>query len=239
MDREKYYVNAYARDIFYSAQRYQDFLDVIKEFPHHRMLDVGCGDGSFSSVVKKTLKIKEVYGVDISGVAIKLANSNGIKGISMDFDKKRLPFKNDYFDVVFCGEIIEHIVEIDRFLMELRRVMKPNGVILFTTPNLASWYNRLSLLMGYQPMYTDISFKYSCGHLWNMDSCAHLRVFTLKGLKGLLEAHRFKIVKSRGIGVNDRVGYGKKFPLITKVINFVFNNAAWNSFLFITAVKEN
>ena len=66
------------------------------------ILDVGCGDGSFSVFLKEMAE--EVYGVDISLNAVNLAKEKGIKAHTIDIDDVDLPFEDDYFDIVVCGE---------------------------------------------------------------------------------------------------------------------------------------
>ena len=58
-------------------------------------------------------------------------------------------------DIVFAGEIIEHIYDIELMMENIRRVLKPNGVFLGTTPNLASWSSRITLLLGKCPHIYD------------------------------------------------------------------------------------
>lgn len=167
-EQNEYYSSHFEKDMFEMSDKYNFFLNVIRKYSHKRFLDVGCGDGSFSVGVKESLNIPEVYGIDIAEEAIEIANRKGIKGVALDIDFEDFPFDNNFFDIIFCGELIEHLYNPDHLLEELYRVLSPNGVLLLTTPNMASWFNRISLLLGFQPIFTDISLKYSYGHLWKM-----------------------------------------------------------------------
>jgi hypothetical protein len=72
---------------------------------------------------------------------------------------------------------------------------------VITTPNLAAWYNRIVLLFGFQPFWTDASLRYAnVGKLKSFGSGdgGHIRVFTYRALKNFLELHNFTIVKSTG-----------------------------------------
>ena len=63
-----------------------------------------------------------------------------------------LPISNACLDAVFAGEIIEHLVDTDSFIAEIARVLRPGGHTVITTPNLASFENRLRLLAGIYPI---------------------------------------------------------------------------------------
>lgn len=62
-----------------------------------------------------------------------------------------LPFEDDSFDLVWCAEVIEHLRDPERALAEFRRVAKPGGDILLTTPNSYAWLFRLIALFGLTP----------------------------------------------------------------------------------------
>jgi len=62
-----------------------------------------------------------------------------------------LPFENNYFDFVFAGEIIEHLFDSRFFLKEVHRVLKINGYLILSTPNLARIDDRLKFLLGKTP----------------------------------------------------------------------------------------
>src|SRR3954469_5033062 len=61
---------------------------------------------------------------------------------------QRLPFDDAAFDLVWCSEVIEHLEDPAFALNELRRVTKPGGLLLLTTPNSYAWLFRLIGLFG-------------------------------------------------------------------------------------------
>ena len=172
------------------------------------ILDVGCGDGSFSVFLKEMAE--EVYGVDISLNAVNLAKEKGIKAHTIDIDDVDLPFEDDYFDIVVCGEVIEHLYDTDHLLDEIYRVLKPQGSCVLTTPNLASHLNRIVLLLGYQPYLTEVSLKYNVGKLKGSgDVSGHIRAFTHHALIELIKKHRFHIIQTLGVSIHEAL----PFPL--------------------------
>lgn len=161
------------------------------------MLDLGCGDGTISVMLKESLSAKEVYGVEIAPDAVYSAQQKGVKVFEADLDNGGLPFLEAFFDVVYCGEVIEHVFNPAHLLAEVYTVLKPNGVCVLTTPNLAGWSNRLALLFGYQPFPMAASPQFeSAGKLMLKDSegqGGHIRVLTLRALKDLVQNQGFEI----------------------------------------------
>lgn len=83
-----------------------------------KLLDIGCGDGSFVRMCNKR-------GLDAAGIDIK---------DKCDFEADRLPYRDDAFDIVFMYSVIEHIADPDNILNEIRRVLKKDGLVIIITP---------------------------------------------------------------------------------------------------------
>lgn len=101
------------------------------------VLDVACGMGYGSDYLIKN-GAKKVIGLDISEESIIFAK-NSYKNSNLTFIEgdaaTKLPFEDDYFDVVVSFETIEHIKEYKNFLNECKRVLKTGGVFICSTPN--------------------------------------------------------------------------------------------------------
>ena len=88
---------------------------------------------------------------------------------------------------------------------EIHRTLKNGGLCVITTPNLAAWYNRIALFLGYQPFWTNVSLRHNVGKMvevrnWKETSAAgHIRVFTFRSLRELLTIHRFTIIQTYGV----------------------------------------
>lgn len=119
-----------------------------------------------------------------------------------------IAFPDRNFDLVYLGEAIEHVYEIDKCFKEAARVLAPGGYLAITTPNLASWYNRLLLLFGRCPAnYHPSPITRSKADLANLRAGYgnglknvplhhfHIRVFTIATLIEYLETHGFKVVR--------------------------------------------
>ena len=201
MSKDSFYLNHYAKSVTLD-DRIKKLLKMFKKLRVNRFLDVGCGDGSLTLLLKEACHASEVYGVEISLKGVEEATLKGIKCFKLDVDKDDFPFRDHYFDLVFAGEIIEHLFNPDHFLHECYRILKLRGTLIITTPNLGAWYNRLTLLMGYQPYTVSASLEnYWVGKPFKRSSSAgreHIRFFTLRALKQLLEVHGFEIKQTLG-----------------------------------------
>lgn len=166
------------------------------------MLDVGCGLARNLPIFAETLPSARLVGADIAPNAIEAARRAGFEGEVCDATE-HLPFDSGSFDVVTCGEVIEHVVDTDGLLDEMRRVLKPNGLLIVTTPNLAYVPNRLLLLAGIQPLFTETSLRCNMGRMarWlgqGNGTQGHLKIFTLPALKDLLLDRGFRIERIEG-----------------------------------------
>ena len=151
-----------------------------------KMLDIGCSGGEFGS---KFLDLGwKVFGIDIARKQVEKARKRGLTVYRSDMEKK-LPFKAGFFDLVFAGEVIEHVADTTKFLKEIFRVLRAKGVLILTTPNLASLENRLRVLLGIQPLWVDFKLEKSSGHI---------RAYTPSALKEQLEEVGFKVEKQTG-----------------------------------------
>ena len=152
-------------------------------FPPGRVLDVGCGDGS---VMKPLIERHEIHGVDISSGAVAKANAAGIKAKLHDLEEP-LPFADGFFDAVFCGETIEHQVDTDWLLSEINRVLKVEGQLVLTYPNIRTPVGIFMLVfLDMPPMY---SARYRA---------PHYRDFTFRTIKIALRNNGFEVVKAAG-----------------------------------------
>lgn len=181
-------------------------IELLKKYnvKAHKILDLGCGMGSFTIEVAKYVGGLIIIGVDISDYALDKAKEKGIDVVKVDLESSPLPFRDNCFDLALAIEVVEHLETADNLLFEAHRVLKSGGLFIVSIPNLASWINRLLLLFGYQPMHTEPSRKYHVGlpfkHTVKKRSYAgHVNLMTFKALKDLLKVYGFIMVAARGI----------------------------------------
>ena len=176
------------------------FLNCLRDKKMERMLDIGCGYGGVSMTIAQHLSISEIFGVDIDERVFEEARSKGLIVTKLDAEKEPYPFSNDYFDLITSFGVLEHLSYFDHVFTESFRILKPRGYLLISTPNLASWINRLALLLGYQPRDVEISKKFAVGvsKHYGKYAIGHLHTSTLRALKELLVQYGFKIIATKG-----------------------------------------
>jgi len=113
---------------------------ILKDGFGKNALDVGCRSGHFS-------KILEEMGYNVTSIDIE---KNYEKCQLVDANKPLL-YKNSSFDLIWCSEIIEHLDSPQRVLGEFKRMLKPEGKAVFTTPNSQFWLFRILKLFGLPP----------------------------------------------------------------------------------------
>ena len=99
--------------------------------PVERALDLGCGDGRLSA----SLRAGELTLADVSAVALARAEARLPQARTVELEPDApLPFADSSFDLVVCAETIEHVRDVQLLLSEVRRVLRPGGVLGLTTP---------------------------------------------------------------------------------------------------------
>jgi ubiquinone/menaquinone biosynthesis C-methylase UbiE len=94
-------------------------------------LDLGCGDGRVST----ELRAQELTLADVSAVALERARARLPEARTVELDPDaELPLGDSRFDLVLCAETIEHVRDVQLFLSEARRVLRPGGELALTTP---------------------------------------------------------------------------------------------------------
>jgi 2-polyprenyl-3-methyl-5-hydroxy-6-metoxy-1,4-benzoquinol methylase len=121
-------------------------IDCVPVSAGRELLDVGCGSGENSRALAE--KGFKVHGVDISPAAIERYCRQGFDGRVCDIEGG-LGYPQASFDIVFCSEVIEHMVSPELLVGEMARVLKPGGHLVLSTPNSGFWLYRLLGMLGY------------------------------------------------------------------------------------------
>jgi SAM-dependent methyltransferase len=187
------------------------FYDVEHRYTKmHRLLREGYGDLAGACILDLGLsrglfleRFRRYAGVELGGIEIDPAEAERARERGLEpvrhfvnaFDGNRLvarlPWKDASADIVLAGEIVEHIVDTESFLREIRRVLRPGGATVLSTPNILWWKHRIALLAGRYPDALDYRTRYG-------DDFGHVRIFTPDLLRGLLEETGFDEVRVVG-----------------------------------------
>lgn len=177
-----------------------------------RLLDIGCGDGILAYFIRN--KVRALYGIDKSKRELEKARKNKFKTYLLDIDSQKFPFEDDFFDSITCLDVIEHVRDPLFLLNESYRVLKRNGSLILSTPNIRFSDHLYKLFAkGVFPKTSEDSVLYDGGHI---------HFFTFTDIKNLLNQCFFIITGEEGIINKPNRGWkgkvlenllGKKFML--------------------------
>jgi SAM-dependent methyltransferase len=190
MDSLEFHRTRYAEEFVFDELRWSRIrpcLRMMQEEQRKRgrklnVLDVGCGDGTVSRLF---LEVGKVFGVDIVPEFVERAIERGIETKTADVIQDGLPFPNEEMDVIYAGAFIEHLYDPEFFLRECHRVLTDTGILILSTPNIASLTSRLRMLFGHEPKFYTSALSWEFG--------GHIRVFSSRTLRQLLEENGFAI----------------------------------------------
>ncbi|HEX6316910.1 MAG TPA: methyltransferase domain-containing protein [Gemmatimonadaceae bacterium] len=148
-----------------------------------RVLDIGAGQGALSARLRDAGARVSACDVvpeqfDVPGVDFRTVGPDG-----------RLPFDDGSFDVAIAVEVLEHIDGHDRFFAEVSRVLAPDGIVFFTTPNILSLKSRLRFLLT--------GFFYSFGPLepFTRDPVSqHIAPFSVNRYEWMMSQHGLMLI---------------------------------------------
>jgi|SRR5581483_5508721 len=151
-----------------------------------RMLDMGCGGGLLTESLPYYFPKIKVFGYDVSKPAIAYAKKFGSGKVTYStLNGKKLPYKDNFFDVCICLDVMEHIPDVDFFLKETKRILKKNGLFFLLIP-----------CEGEPFTFTWLFQKIGIGDKLTYKHFGHIHPeFTHKSVIRLLQQHGFKIKK--------------------------------------------
>lgn len=146
-----------------------------------KLLDVGCAYGFFLELAKKNGW--QMQGLEISEAAYRYAKNN-LRLPVLNKALEEAKFKNESFDVVTLFDVIEHLPNPNATIKEIRRILKPNGLLVITTPDIGSIVAKL------------------LGKNWEEVKRVreHIYFFSKSTLKSMLELNNFRVLRTESAG---------------------------------------
>jgi 2-polyprenyl-3-methyl-5-hydroxy-6-metoxy-1,4-benzoquinol methylase len=166
-----------------------------------RVLDIGCGRRGLLS--KHVDPADEYLGCDI--VPEEIAEIDRFKTVDLNSESLLAKFDGP-FDVIFCGEIVEHLFNPDALLDDVQMLMASDAILLLSTPNLAYLLNRLLLLVGISPFFLENSARQKLGRRSKLlgqgnETQGHIRLFTYRAMLDFLELQKLELLRVYGVPV--------------------------------------
>jgi 2-polyprenyl-3-methyl-5-hydroxy-6-metoxy-1,4-benzoquinol methylase len=157
-----------------------------------RILDVGCGDGSFGLAIKSRQTVF-IHGLTYSQEEadrakarldnVSILDLNNLEGITSNLG-------HDFYDCIICSHVLEHLNWPKEFLSRIKNYLAKDGTLIVALPNVLAWRQRVLFLLGY--------FRYTSGGI--MDE-THFRFFDYHSAITLVQEAGYSKIEACGQGV--------------------------------------
>jgi len=165
-----------------------------------RFLDIGCQAGHLVNVVKA--RFSESVGVDIGDYGEYWKIIDGANFFTHDLDSASLPFPADYFDIVTCFMVLEHVFDVFGVVEEIARITKPGKYVVLEVPNVAYVKHIFELMKGSVPRTGAQKYPFARSDGWDGQ---HLHYFTLREITWLCHEFGLTVVKHASRGKHERL----------------------------------
>lgn len=179
-----------------------DFYDRSIAIAHAkgRILDIGCGRGILMQKLKRKNSQITLTGIDISPKLCEITRQNNPSARVVVGDAEALPFNDDEFDFVFMTEALEHMLDYDKAVAEITRVLKKGGGCVITVPN-RDWAS-----YDFYDRIRNKSLQPIDDHYFRFDE-----------VEALLDRHSLRIMRVRG---SDNLFYYGKLHYVERFVAF-------------------
>ncbi len=149
-----------------------------------RVLEIGCSTGYMSQLMAERNCI--VTGVEVDTAAANRARTycKEVHVVDLNSSDWIKDLAERTFDVVLLGDVLEHLADPGSALVQIREVVNEGGSLVISLPNVVHWITRLRILLG--------QFDYAS---WGTLDHTHLRFFTLKTARALIESAGYRIIR--------------------------------------------
>jgi 2-polyprenyl-6-hydroxyphenyl methylase/3-demethylubiquinone-9 3-methyltransferase len=157
-----------------------------------KVLDYGCGRGDFTAYLASSGF--RAVGIDVSAHAIAFNRQDfpELEFVVADANAG-VPFEDEFFDAIWCSEVIEHIYDVHAIFAEFSRLLRLGGRLIITTPY-HGWLKNLMIIT--------FAFERHFNVEWE-----HIRFWTKRSLAKVAYDHGFKPILWNSVG---------RFPLVAK-----------------------
>jgi CMP-N-acetylneuraminic acid synthetase/SAM-dependent methyltransferase len=156
---------------------YKEEIDFINGLDSGNFLDLGCGRGFFLDCINDRFN---KYALEVSGSYYMHINERLRPEKIHIGDLNPSTYEENLFDVIFCGHVIEHVIEPENFLIQIKRILKQHGNLIISTPDFGS-----------------VIAKRFGENFRMLHDKTHISLFNTKTLKNLLDKHGFHVDEVR------------------------------------------
>lgn len=208
-----YNLSAKSKD-YYSQAR----LEILDFIPQNAksILDIGCGEAVFSAKIKQKFGAK-VWGIEFDVNAADIAKKKIDKVLIGDVSALISELPDNYFDCIVFNDVLEHLIDPFRVLIEIKNKIKIGGVVVCSIPNVRYFFVLKDLLFKKRWRYEDSGV---------LDK-THLRFFTKNSIVDMFNALEYKILKIEGINKST----SKKLALFNILTFGYFSDTRYSQFV--------
>jgi len=207
----------------------KDIISLIPNNPDQKILEIGAGAGNTLLYIKENQLAREVMGVEL----MEIANSNQKHPLIDKFqianiEQENIQAKEEYFDIIICADVLEHLVDPWSIVNKLSQYLKKEGLLIVSIPNIREWKT-----LGKIIFQGDFSYQ-SAGGI--MDK-THLRFFCKRNIYQLLNTSALSIFYSKPNFMLKVLPEGKKRRVINLLTFRLFENFLAVQYIFIARKK--
>lgn len=166
---------------YWHAQKIQNFKELVGKKQFKRILDVGCASGFMTNEISKIFPKTKIVGVDAYSKAVNYGKKIYPHIEFLVSDAHKLPFSRNSFDLVICYEVIEHLLDPESALQEIKKVLQKNGTAIVAMDS-GNWLFRIVWWIS----------EKTISRVWQR---AHLHPYHHSELEKLIKKSGFKIHK--------------------------------------------
>lgn len=218
------------RDKSFFQDRYSKILSLLPQINRDDVgLEMGLCGGIMAFALKRVFLLDKLYTLEhpitykqFTKRYLSELKKNGIILEPCDLRDGKLPWPNSFFNFVIFSEVMEHLIpaDIPVVIQEIKRVLKKNGWIFVTTPNIASLIKRANLLLGKNPIEFDLK-------LHEKATYGHIREYTMEELIVILQKQGLEIAKKDYFMIDTKRNFSTRLESIcAKFLPFLANNLA-------------
>ncbi|PWJ60399.1 ubiquinone/menaquinone biosynthesis C-methylase UbiE [Dyadobacter jejuensis] len=173
-------------EIYYTNTR-KDILSMMPKKSDQKVLEIGAGGGDTLVAIKKSGYAQEVWGIELFKLDGTNQSHEAIDQMFIaDIEKDELNIPNNYFDVIICGDVLEHLVDPWAAMEKINKWTKTGGVFIASIPNIRELSAFYHIVLGG-------SFAYNPeGGIFDK---THLRFFCKKNMRDLFEQKGFDVTE--------------------------------------------
>jgi len=201
---EAHYLSDHIESTWQNLSTIKQGLELIRNQPRPSILDIGTSPLTFT--YSRYFPAAKFFTLDRSALLAERCRSSQIEHLVCNLSSEPIPLEDAQMDMVVFTEVLEHLsTGPGRIFSEINRILKPEGVLVFSLPNTATLKNRVYALLGkpiLEPVYVvfkEDESRHSLGKGEWVHGWGHLREYTMSETMDIVRRYGFDIQSARSV----------------------------------------